>query len=253
MLDLAAIGVRRPAFRRSVPTAINPRGVDMKNPVRLSAFRSRSLWCLFGVLIVGLHPTAATAQIVVDQSNLATTGYIINEYYTNDPASANSVSQSFIPSMNNIVGAYVEIYPTIFPDTVTMTVYDVNPAINATNPLAFGSTVINSGGGGLSIYWNPIAVTPGNTYYLRIQDSVGGNQIDLTGNAVAIPGIDQYPNGAMWVGTSVWSGGGYSDWDLVFKTYANASFIPEPSTYAALAGLGVLGFAAYRRRRGPAA
>ena len=51
----------------------------------------------------------------------------------------------------------------------------------------------------------------------------------------------------------------FSAADLIAKGYANAtgtgllqvgaSMIPEPSTYAALAGLGILGFAIYRRRR----
>ena len=37
--------------------------------------------------------------------------------------------------------------------------------------------------------------------------------------------------------------------DYIFVENSTIAAIPEPSTYAALAGLGVLGFAAYRRRR----
>jgi autotransporter-associated beta strand protein len=119
------------------------------------------------------------------------------------------------------------------------TLYD---GVNTTGLLTYGGTLTMSFGA---------ATTAGTTYDL-FQIGGGGSTGSFSG--VSIGGSYSLPaltnNSGIWTGNDVTNlltftfnqGTG----DLVISAY---SAIPEPSTFAALAGLGVLGLVATRRRR----
>jgi len=80
---------------------------------------------------------------------------------------------------------------------------------------------------------------------------------DRYGNFGNAPAGLSFPNGSDWSSANTGAVSGFTNPPLVGG--AGASFIganlaysavPEPSTYAMFAGLGVLGFAAWRRRGG---
>jgi hypothetical protein len=190
---------------------------------------------MLAILMSAFAPHSGSAQIAVDQSNLTLDHFILNSTYT----SSNYFSQSFIPTASNVAGGFVEVYSNTYPYTVTLTLWDVNPYLDNSNPLATGSTTFSTGGG-VSVYWTPVAVTPGNTYFLQLSTTGQIQQIDYSTN-------DQYANGVLYVDNTPWWGGGLTGPDLVFKTYADVTPVPEPATYAALAGLAAFGLVVARR------
>jgi autotransporter-associated beta strand protein len=98
-------------------------------------------------------------------------------------------------------------------------------------------------GGNLTIDLS--TATPDATYYLFALGSHSSNF-----DSVALSG--SFAGSLTNSAASLWTGpiGGYN-WslDLSSGALSATSAIPEPSTYAAMLGLGALGFAAWRRRR----
>jgi len=191
-----------------------------------------------GTYFLSLTSGTAIAGIIVDQSNLTWNEWIYNSTYTCTPNTF--FSQSFTPAMNNSAGGYVEIYPWTYPDDVMISLWDINPAINSTHPLAIGTTTITSGGG-VSIYWDPVPVITGHEYFLRLQT---GNTLQQTNSSRG----NQYAAGALYVDTVEWWGGGMTGHDLIFKTYSDSDYIPEPATLCLL-GLGALSLLRRKRRK----
>jgi len=75
--------------------------------------------------------------------------------------------------------------------------------------------------------------TPDHTYWLYTDGNVGGVGIGASG--------DGQNGGVLWVGIAV-QGDNYFNYSLAVTP------VPEPATYAILAGVSVLGFTALRRR-----
>ena len=209
--------------------------MTMKKPL-WAGLAMQVLMC--GTSVLCLTSGTALASIIVDQSNTTMNEYIYNCTYTCNPNTF--FSQSFTPAMNNSAGGYVEIYPWTYPDDVMISLWDINPAINSTNPLAIGTTTITSGGG-VSIYWDPVPVITGHEYFLRLQTGKTLQQINTSrGNL--------YAAGALYVGTVEWWGGGMTGHDLIFKTYSDSDYIPEPATICLL-GLGALSLLCRKRSK----
>lgn len=108
--------------------------------------------------------------------------------------------------------------------------------------------------------WAPVAVTPGETLFLRVNSTglglgtFGGVEAYGPTNVLSvftlgdpINGLRTVANGAFYTGVSQGS------YDLVFRTYAEVSPVPEAHALAlALAGVGVAVGAARQRARRPA-
>ncbi len=90
-----------------------------------------------------------------------------------------------------------------------------------------------------------INLTAGTTYYLYALSNSGGLSWNKTGDDNASPATFYNSNGG---GAAGWtSNQGYKD--VGFEVNEAVAAVPEPGTWAALAGLAGLGFSLWRRRR----
>jgi len=175
-----------------------------------------------------ITPTANTASgSLSGKTFLAEYGVFFGNFFSTDPSGVangngtlptSSVLSSFAPSSNSAA-----TMNQVYNDIVSVT--DLNISSSTAGGFTFassGASFANSGGGPLTITFSS-SMTP----YMKTQSFTGG-------------GVSVFDNGTPF-GTE------YS-----IGTY-NYSVVPEPSTYAAIAGALGLGYAIYRRRRQAAA
>ncbi len=176
--------------------------------------------------------SGALAFDVVDQlNNNQNDGWgwsYLNPYF--------EAAQTFKPTANKISGASVYLGKYWGNSDVTIGIYTTNPYLDGgANPVpgASGTTYGGIAPGWVDVFWSPVSVTPGNTYWLAPRGPGGSGVINYTFN-------DAYTSGGLnWYGNDY----GPSGYDLVFRTWAP---VPTPGS-AAVLGLG--GLVASRRRR----
>ena len=129
----------------------------------------------------------------------------------------------------------------------TTTISIFGAANNSSSLFVSGSagTAASSLGGTLSVnVASGLILTPGITYVVLQENGAGWNSAsNRFGNAPAIGSQITSADGNWLFGVN------YTGNQVILSTLATA--VPEPSTYAALAGLAALGLAAWRRRHRP--
>ncbi len=129
---------------------------------------------------------------------------------------------------------------TVFPTTILATFSGPhNPTIagNYAYTLSGGYSLVSG-----TTYWIVASTADGSaSNYFRWSMTDSDDQTSSTGATIGNFGRSFYANGNSFVSGNT----------PLFTVYGNASAIPEPSTYAMLAGAAVLGLAAWRRRRSP--
>jgi len=183
-----------------------------------------------GALLLG-QAVDAGATPIIDQSQ-ASTNITISNFGSED------LAQSFQQTNSNIAGAGVYVAPSnVASPTATISVWEDLPDEPGAMMLASGSGLITPGGY-FDVFWTPVAISPGVTYYLNFvapgaaYDLLGasGNPYSL-GNAFANAGYVSFPN-----------------LDFAFRTYYEP--VPEPMTWSLLvAGLAGLSATRLIRRR----
>jgi len=175
-----------------------------------------------------ITPTANTASgSLSGKTFLAEYGVFFGSFFSADPSSianptgtlpTSSVLNSFSPSSNSAATMNM-----VYNDTVSVT------DLNISSGTAGGFTIASSGASFVNSGSGPLTITFSSSMssYLKTQSFTGG-------------GVSVFDNGTPF-------GAEYS-----IGTY-NYSVVPEPSTYAAIAGALGLGYAVYRRRRQAAA
>ena len=178
----------------------------------------------------------AGAAIVVDQQQL-------DAFAAHGPDNGSFQNvQSFVPSVNNIVGASVAIQNVTVGSTITIRIFDMfGDVSNPTLAIASGSVVTTSNAGTISQFetvdfGSTLAITPSQTYYLSFEKSIGSGG--------AFMGAD----GDSYVPGQLFSGGTGFDLDFAFQTFTDnsVSAVPEPSSILVL---GFVGACAVTRRR----
>jgi hypothetical protein len=213
--------------------------------------RHSRLACGLAALLaaVTVLSTPLRAQRVIDQLSHPPffVGFPFQDYW---------IAQSFMTSAGNVSGAGFHLRnihgdPSlpIESSTMTLNLWTALPSQAGATKLAGGTATVSATFGDFvwaDVFWNPVGVLPGTTYWLTAGLSNPIFQALTYGD-------DQYP----------WGISAHSDHfhavkteftsyeivgDLVFRTYTT---VPEPSTVW-LVGAGLVGLAMARRRRSAA-
>lgn len=197
---------------------------------------------------LGTIPATASAADVIDQNQ---PNHSMGITYFN----ASLLAQSFTPTADNVSGAGVFLWEGHGRDPMTLTIDLMTglPGSPGGATLASASTSVERGGGWVDVFWDPVAVTAGTTYYLVFGATAPVRMED--------PYLDYY--GIAGVGGNAYAGGkihvppflpGYDVYDYAFRTYADdrvdVSPAPEPAGWALMiTGFGAAGSALRRRAR----
>lgn len=194
------------------------------------------------VLVVSLFGVGpAMATVVVDQSQLSD-AYPMSTF-SYDPAYY--LAQSFEPSADNITGAAV--LTVSIPESgyygsadVTISLFDALPDASG-NLLASGIVGVQAGDWA-TVTWPQVAITPNATYYLVFTDA------NETGSSFGLAGDigNPYLRGQVCIGET--DNSDWSDYDYTFKTFAETSPVPEPSSILLL-GIGAVSMMVYAWRK----
>jgi hypothetical protein len=150
-----------------------------------------------------------------------------------------NLAQSFQQAASNIVGAGIFLESGVgSTDTVTISLWNNLPN-NSGTMLASASTT-GTQGSWADVFWSSVAVTPNTTYYLVF---TGNTSLGIAGDTT-----NQYSRGQVYANAGF---GSFPSYDYTFRTYAtDVNAVPEPESYAMLlAGLGLMGFIARRRKQ----
>lgn len=156
----------------------------------------------------------------VDQANLIDNAYMA-------AFSQTDLAQSFIPAQNSICGASVYTYAGAGSNgDLTISLYSNLP--NAGGVLLASGVSVNAGSGmWADVYWTPVSVTPGVTYYLVFTCTNGGMGLDGDVN-------NNYPGG------NVYANGGYGPFpgfDYTFQTFYGCGVLSPITSICPLSSL----------------
>lgn len=173
---------------------------------------------VLGLVVLGLGAHASAATVLdVDQPDSNT---VLGSAFTT------GTGQTFVPTANNIADAGFIILSG--PD-ITVSLYDVAPGDVATaSPLV--SVTVNFGGATgdfIDVFWSPVAVTPGETYFLHVSST--SNLATLRGFGSA---FDTYTDGQAYQNFAPLPGFTQPA-DFAFRTYTDDAFsstVPVPAS-----------------------
>lgn len=186
----------------------------------------RSL-CIAALLAASLPATAAIPNVIDQEPSLGNT--LIATF------SQSGLAQSFKQVADNISGAGLFLLGNPnSPAEITIELWSNLP--NLGGSLLAGGTTSGPGAGWVDVFWTPVAVTPGTTYFLVFN---GPPATGLAGST-----LNPYPDGHVFATAGFAS---FPNLDYTFRTYAAA--VPEPAAWATtVGGLGLLALLAARRR-----
>jgi autotransporter-associated beta strand protein len=266
------------ASGNTISTNLHARGTNATNTLTLSGTGSASL--TISSLIVDQSGTRATALSKTSSGVLIFSGTAANTYTAGTTVSAGRLELSKTAGLDAISGStltisggevrHINANQINNSTAVTLSGGHLNLNNNAETLGALsisGSSTLSLGTGTLTLSGASTTFASGQTLNLGISSLASFGRIDAGANALSFAGMlnvtgthsftagdsfnlfDGVLSGT-FSSVSLPSLSGGLQWDTS-SLYATGviSVIPEPSAFAALAGLGVVGFAVTRRRR----
>ena len=178
--------------------------------------------------------SSAFAANLIDQNAPANNAYMAGFQQTN-------LAQSFQQTNGNLSGAGIFLQNGVGSGTASITIglWTALPNQFGAVELASATDVTSSSNHWFDVFWSPVAVTPGATYFLTFDST---SDYGISGDV-----NNGYPKGFVYANPGY---GAFTGYDYTFRTYASDTFsVPEPAIWALmLGGFGLAG-AALRRGR----
>lgn len=161
---------------------------------------------------------APAAANVIDQNQPSGVTYMA-------AFSQTDLAQSFMQDADNVSGAGILLQADAgTSDNVTISLWDALP--NAGGTMLATASAVGNAGEWVDVYWTPVTVTPGVTYYLVFDGNV---TLGIAGDT-----SNPYPGG------HVYANAGYSpfvDYDYAFRTYYGSTVATEAQSWSAVKAL----------------
>ncbi|QQT25174.1 MBG domain-containing protein [Sphingobacterium spiritivorum] len=122
--------------------------------------------------------------------------------------SQSNLAQSFKPVTNSLMGASIFLNATGGNGSITISLWDKLP--NAGGVQLATGTAASSPSSWVNVFWSPVSVTPGNTYYLVF---TGTNNLNCIAGSTSNP----YPDGQVYANAGYQS---FPSYDYAFRTYS---------------------------------
>lgn len=181
-----------------------------------------------------LIPTVLSAQII-DQNASTNNSYMAGFNQAD-------LAQSFKQSANNISGAGIYLMSGIGSgaSVLTINLWNLLPNQVGATMLATGNVAFSANDAWADVFWSPVGIVSGQTYFLEFLSS--NSSYGIAGDT-----DNGYADGQTYANEGF---GSFPGFDYTFRTYSgDVSEVPEPATVALmLSGLVCL-YGASRRRR----
>lgn len=184
-------------------------------------------WRICLLYLAGFNPILGQAQLIDQVHNKPDTAIAA--------FSAGGLAQSFKQRAASVAGAGAYVFGSDgFAATVEIALWDGLP--NAAGRQLASASAATQADGWVDVFWAPVQVVSGNTYYLVFS---GGRGRVLAGDE-----SNGYPDGQVFANNY----DAFPSLDFAFRTYAAA--VPEPATWLlSLLGLATIGVARLNPRR----
>ncbi|GEM_PF-755796 len=180
-------------------------------------------------------PTLGTNDIVyadhdvVTRSDLPSTPSLANQIDQNQPSATSfmagfdqiDLAQSFQQTHTNISGAGINLYVYLgSTDTVTIQLWE-NGLPNASGTMLTEASAIGTAGQWVDVFWTPVPVVPGTTYYLVF---TGNTTLGINGDS-----NNPYPYGCVYANPGY---NQFANYDYTFRTYYDNTVSLERYSWA---------------------
>ena len=170
-----------------------------------------------------------TDQEVVTRSDLPSVPSLANQIDQNQPSAASymagfdqiDLAQSFQQTHTNISGAGIGLYLLLgSTDTVTIQLWE-NGLPNASGTMLTEASAIGTAGQWVDVFWTPVPVVPGTTYYLVF---TGNTTLGINGDS-----SNPYPYGCVYANPGYTQ---FANFDYTFRTYYDNTVSLERCSWA---------------------
>lgn len=130
------------------------------------------------------------------------------------------LAQSFQQTHDNIAGAGIKLQPGVgSSDNVTIQLWTALPNAGGTKLTEASAT--GTQGQWVDVYWTPVMITPGTTYFLVF---TGNTTLGISGDTA-----NPYPFGCVYANSGYMQ---FPNYDYTFRTYYETDVAIERSTWA---------------------